>query len=555
MKRIVIVKRIFNKIFISALVLFSVVNSVISAESEYKNSLMKVELLKQNENSYNINLYTQKKFLEPVKVIKKSDLNYYILLPETKNTASETLIPKTDIRSVSINLYPYMGQEVNNGYTKININTTKPINFNINVKQLSQNNIKKNTLAKNTQKTPNENKKQANLNTPQKKNQNFSKSSKSIKPSVKKQEKIEKQETKKEQPKKQVQNKKINKTDDTKNEPSLKTAPVLIPEPFEDENNQLQEQEENIENIEAEIIDNTENDKIINKQKPDSFIDSLKKTLYQKYPSIYNLKQKIKNKFALLNISLKNFILMISASFLTFIFILFILTRKQNTTIKLKNKKDLFEKYQEPNISKQTTPKKQNRGEYFVFDKNIKQTRLNTSSPKKKNYELSCYDPDLRLNYKKDKNVKYDLSQDESDYDIIQKILKDDSFLDYEAEKTPVVSSTQKPKQIQKPKIEKTKKQAPIKKEARLDILSSVEIAPQRGFICVSYNNDINLLGYIFDDVFPLYNFKRPKLDNYDIKFRLTDKDDKGASFIVKIDNVKMVIRATKNSMNLEVLI
>ena len=555
MKRIVIVKRIFNKIFISALVLFSVVNSVISAESEYKNSLMKVELLKQNENSYNINLYTQKKFLEPVKVIKKSDLNYYILLPETKNTASETLIPKTDIRSVSINLYPYMGQEVNNGYTKININTTKPINFNINVRQLSQNNIKKNTLAKNTQKTPNENKKQANLNTPQKKNQNFSKSSKRKKPTVKKQKKIEKQKTKKEKPKKQVQNKKINKTDDTKNEPSLKTAPVLIPEPFEDENNQLQEQEENIENIEAEIIDNTENDKIINKQKPDSFIDSLKKTLYQKYPSIYNLKQKIKNKFALLNISLKNFILMISASFLTFIFILFILTRKQNTTIKLKNKKDLFEKYQEPNISKQTTPKKQNRGEYFVFDKNIKQTRLNTNPKKRKNYELSCYDPDLRLNYKKDKNVKYDLSQDESDYDIIQKILKDDSFLDYETEKTPVVSSTQKPKQIQKPKIEKTKKQAPIKKEARLDILSSVEIAPQRGFICVSYNNDINLLGYIFDDVFPLYNFKRPKLDNYDIKFRLTDKDDKGASFIVKIDNVKMVIRATKNSMNLEVLI
>ena len=246
---------------------------------------------------------------------------------------------------------------------------------------------------------------------------------------------------------------------------------------------------------------------------------------------------------------------MISASILTFIFILFILTRKQNTTIKLQNKKDLFEKYQEPNISKQTTPKKQNRGEYFVFDKNIKQTRLNTNSPKKKNYELSCYDPDLRLNYKKDKNIKYDISQDESDYDIIQKILKDDSFIDYETEIKPAPIQAQNPqKQISKPKIEKTK-DTPIKKEAQLNILSSVEIAPQRGFICVSYNNDINLLGYIFDDVFPLYNFKRPKLDNYDIKFRLTDKDDKGANFIVKIDNVKMVIRATKNSMNLEVLI
>ena len=33
-------------------------------------------------------------------------------------------------------------------------------------------------------------------------------------------------------------------------------------------------------------------------------------------------------------------------------------------------------------------------------------------------------------------------------------------------------------------------------------------------------------MGYIFDDVFPLYNFKRAKLENYDIKFRLSEKDD-----------------------------
>ena len=85
-------------------------------------------------------------------------------------------------------------------------------------------------------------------------------------------------------------------------------------------------------------------------------------------------------------------------------------------------------------------------------------------------------------------------------------------------------------------------------------VLSSVEIAPERGFMCVSYNDNINLMGYIFDDVFPIYNFKQTKLENYDIKFRLSEKDDKGANFIVKVDNTRLITRVTKNSMNLEVV-
>ena len=61
-------------------------------------------------------------------------------------------------------------------------------------------------------------------------------------------------------------------------------------------------------------------------------------------------------------------------------------------------------------------------------------------------------------------------------------------------------------------------------------------------------------MGYIFDDVFPLYNFKQPKLENYDIKFRLSEKDDRGANFIVKIGNTRLLTRVTKSSMNLEVV-
>ena len=49
----------------------------LALENEYKNSLTKVELTKTGESSYSVNLYTQKKYSEPLKVIKKSDLNYY----------------------------------------------------------------------------------------------------------------------------------------------------------------------------------------------------------------------------------------------------------------------------------------------------------------------------------------------------------------------------------------------------------------------------------------------------------------------------------------------
>ena len=86
-------------------------------------------------------------------------------------------------------------------------------------------------------------------------------------------------------------------------------------------------------------------------------------------------------------------------------------------------------------------------------------------------------------------------------------------------------------------------------------VLSEIEIAPKRGFMCVSYNDNISLMGYIFDDVFALYNFKQQKLENYEIKYRLTEKDGKNASFIVKVADAKMLVKVTKSSMNMEVLL
>ena len=64
--------------------LFGVFNAdTMALDSDYKNNLLKVDVVKANDGSYKVDLFTQKPYNEPIKVIKKSDTNYYILLPET----------------------------------------------------------------------------------------------------------------------------------------------------------------------------------------------------------------------------------------------------------------------------------------------------------------------------------------------------------------------------------------------------------------------------------------------------------------------------------------
>ena len=71
MKKFLVTVAIFVLISLSA---FSAIGS------NYKNSLLSVDVNKTGESSYNIVLKTQSPYAEPVKVIKKSDYDYYILL-------------------------------------------------------------------------------------------------------------------------------------------------------------------------------------------------------------------------------------------------------------------------------------------------------------------------------------------------------------------------------------------------------------------------------------------------------------------------------------------
>ena len=83
------------------------------------------------------------------------------------------------------------------------------------------------------------------------------------------------------------------------------------------------------------------------------------------------------------------------------------------------------------------------------------------------------------------------------------------------------------------------------------EVLSSVEIAPGRGFMVIDRQGVKALFGYINDDVFLIYQF-REYISNYDIKFRISEKQDDKTFFIVKIDKFKLLVRVTNKNMRLE---
>ena len=566
---------VFKKTLISTLSICLLSCSALAIENEYKNSLTKVELTKTGENSYNVNLYTQKNYSEPVKIIKKSDLNYYILLPETKNSSVQITSNNKDIRNISTNLYPYAGADSNNGYTKININTIKPIDFTVNTKtnQTAKASIQKQTIASNTQKETSEVQKK-NLNSSNTSNktnlapkiQQPSKAAQITNKLIEKKENIVKQTPKVLSKTKQNTAKKIEKT---KTQPQIAEKPQqqpkiedIIQQEIEAEQKRINEYNSTIEPTEEP----TEN--IIETEQLNNYpvVDDNKFSKENIISILSSYKIKIQNKLTQYGLNLKELLLMILAGILSFFAMLFILNRKTDNP-KLKNKVDLIDSdcYKKEN---NTPQKRENNGQYFVFDNNVKQTGFyKPSTSPKRNYELSSYDPDLVQNQQKVNIEKYQqkkpLVQNDTnnEYEIIQKILKEDNIIEFTPNEfqNPKSNTLTFEKQVQVPikkPIETTKNvKNPIKKEiAEPTVLSSIEIAPERGFMCVSYNNNINLVGYIFDDVFALHNFKQPKLANYDIKFRLSERTDKGATFIVKVENTKMLINVTKTSMNLEVV-
>ncbi|MBQ2984778.1 MAG: hypothetical protein IJD57_08300 [Candidatus Gastranaerophilales bacterium] len=539
--------RVFKNLTLSVLSVALAGNIAFAVQNEYKNSLLKVELQKTSDNLYSVSLYTQNNFKEPVKIIKKSDLNYYILLPETKNKAATIVTNSKDIRNVTVESFKYEGADVDNGYVKVNINTSKPLYFNVSTKL-------------NTSSAP---QKQA-VATLQPK----------ILPSA---EKVIKEEATQKK-NFELQTKTQVKAPVSKSAPVPKKAIPVLEEAIVDNQNFLKEditdeilEQEKLLNEDfvsqndgkLENIEVIKDEALLESGYLEENYDEISQIANEKKGLFSNFKKKLKNKLTQYNLDLKDLFLMMFVGVISF-FIMFALLLRKQKNVRLRNKNELL-KTTSPFVPKEEDEQVKNDGQYFVFDNGIKQTGLISpaTTDEVKKYELSSYEPDLKDNYVPGSFREY---VDNNEFDIIQKVLKEQAPRDYENLQTqedckqyvqqPIEKPIEKPKVEQKAPLVKQEKIEPKKEEyIEPTVLSKVEIAPERGFMCVLYNDNINLMGYIFDDVYPLYNFKQAKLESYDIKYRLSDKTSDGANFIVKIDKTKVLVSVKNSSMALEVVL
>lgn len=136
-----------NKYFYVFTLCCLLIGARISAASEaFKNSLIRMDFAKIS-GGVQVKLYTNKPYGDSVSVVRKSDNEYAILMPETSNsmTASPILNPVSGVvRGVSVKTQQY--ENGVKGYTKVLISTTSPIEIvpqvkaiNVSDYQLSEN--------------------------------------------------------------------------------------------------------------------------------------------------------------------------------------------------------------------------------------------------------------------------------------------------------------------------------------------------------------------------------------------------------------------------------
>ena len=513
-------------------------------ESDFKNSLLKVDYVKTGADSYNIRLFTQKPYSEPIKVIKKTNTNYYILLPETFHSIG-SVAPTGDIKSTEVKLFPYAGQDLNNGYTKINIFTSKPLNItaqlnsskgavapSIDPKKLSQLDSAFNTK----QAQANEAQRQAQYAAQQKQlaaqqeaqrqaqlkaqqeaqaraaaqRQAQIKAQQEAQARAQAQQEAQRQAQLKAQQEAQARAQAQREAQARAQQEAQRQAQIKAQQEAQtqrkvQDTNNLEvldnagikyEQDANEKKFDTESINETPIESL-NQDKQDTISQDLNDSQElnnlpaQNFDTIVKIKNIIKNKFSFVKpyyYIVKDNLILFSAIAIAFIGILLLVAIGKN------KKKGTVETMESQNNSNQTDKKDE---DIETIETNIFNTPMQTQNA--------------------DENNSISFVEESKEFPS------------------------------EKEAIEETKEEEYVEPE----IISSVEIAPNRGFMIIEQQGTKALFGYIYDNVYLLYQF-REFVSNYEIKFRISEKQENRTFFIVIIDNIKLLVRVTNSSMKLE---
>lgn len=115
-----------RKYFLVSFCVLLITTGLAFAVETFQNNLLKIDVYQSSLGGVKITLYTSKPYTDPINVIKKTDLDYVIFMPETSSSLSAKPILKPAeevIKNIDIKTQPYENQM--KGYTKIIISTTK----------------------------------------------------------------------------------------------------------------------------------------------------------------------------------------------------------------------------------------------------------------------------------------------------------------------------------------------------------------------------------------------------------------------------------------------
>ena len=556
-------------------------------ESDFKNSLLKVDYVKTGNDSYNIRLFTQKPYGEPIKVIKKTNTSYYILLPETFHSVG-SVAPFGDIKSTEIKLFPYAGQDLNNGYTKISIYTSKPLNIKTQLNSSTKSvapSINAKDLAKldsafNKNQTSNEQaqrqaqikaqqeaQRQAQLKAQQAR-EAAQKAEAQRQAQLKAQQEAQRQAQARAQAQKEAQ---LKAQQETQRQAQLKAQQAreaaqkaeaqrqaqikaqqareaaqkaeaqrqaqLKAQQEAQRQAQLKAQQEAQQNTQETSKTNSNNLQVsqeaaqayYRKQGQGSSEEKKSQTEsdINKAPQDINTENVVTQD--IVNPQDIEKIPEISEK----------INQKSYTKI-IKNKLSFFKPY------------------YYVICDNftlfitlaialigiILLIAISKSKKKGTSKTMNCEQPSENEKKSSIENLTKEIN--ETYKTGLEEELSNKAEQEAQAFKDEFKDLMEQNEQQKAPE--------PVKEDEQYEepqVISSVEIAPMRGFMIIETQGVKALFGYIHDDVFLLYQF-REFISNYDIKYRISEKQIDKTFFIVKIDKFKLLIKVTNTSMRLE---
>ncbi len=548
-------------------------------ESDFKNSLLKVDYVKTGNDSYNIRLFTQKPYGEPIKVIKKTNTSYYILLPETFHSVG-SVAPFGDIKSTEVKLFPYAGQDLNNGYTKISIYTSKPLNIKTQLNSSTKSvapSINAKDLAKldsafNKNQTSNEQaQRQAQIKAQQEAQRQAQLKAQQAREAAQKaeaqrqaqlkaqqeaqrqaqlkaQQEAQRQAQARAQAQKEAQLKaqqeaqrqaqlKAQQAREAAQKAEAQRQAQLKAQQEAQRQAQLKAQQEAQQNTQETSKTNSNNLQVsqeaaqayYRKQGQGSSEEKKSQTEsdINKAPQDINTENVVTQD--IVNPQDIEKIPEISEK----------INQKSYTKI-IKNKLSFFKPY------------------YYVICDNftlfitlaialigiILLIAISKSKKKGTSKTMNCEQPSENEKNSSIENLTKEIN--ETYKTGLEEELSNKAEQEAQAFKDEFKDLMEQNEQQKAPE--------PVKEDEQYEepqVISSVEIAPMRGFMIIETQGVKALFGYIHDDVFLLYQF-REFISNYDIKYRISEKQIDKTFFIVKIDKFKLLIKVTNTSMRLE---